>query len=535
MPTTTAQLPPERDPTTPAYQRPEVEKATRALTLIDDLLAGPEQMESRSAAYIRPWPNEKPEVYEMRRNADACFGGLLRTINAGVGMLWGKEPSITWGPPAREDRQRAIWYNIDGAGTKGSVLSARLSRLVLAHGYAFLLVDHPPQPVDENGNRIAIHAGNEAEYNLRPVVSLYTRRQLVSWRSAVERGVLTTTQLVFREETSQNVDEFGVATQVHYRRLYLSGGRAHWTRYREERDKNDHVIYVEDGTGTFTNRVGQTASKLPVAVAVAGDERAPFVVDPPLLGVAYANLGHWRYSCELAFNRKLSAYEQLVVSGEIRKKRGNASEDIEIGPLKALVLAQGGTATWQGPSGKGLDQLRQGVDEKLGEMDKLGIGFLLPQARANATATETRLDSYAQLASLVQAGKNIQDALNVMHEWVAWYDGAPAAEAAVMTINTNFEAGSLDAGVMNAYVALVKAGFPRRVVLVALQEGGRIPADADLDLLALEWEASVSADAEMERLRAENAMDNENDDTSDTGNPAAAASTSQSDTSTEDE
>lgn len=510
MPKLDHALPAQQDAKLPSYERAEVRKAKAVLTLIDDLLMGPQHMMERAPRYIDPLPNEDPDVYAMRRTADVCFGGLTRTVNAGVGMVFGKEPSIVWGEGAMpEQRQRDAWDNLDGAGTKGTVMLAQFMANALAHGLSVLLVDHPPAPVDENGERIVVHAGNEADFNLRPLVRRYSRQQVRSWRTVVENGVLVLTQLVLREVAETQEGEYGANEEVHFRVLRLaidaeSGKRvATWQLWREVADETGKVRYESDGGGTFRNRLGATRATLPVAIAVTGYERAPFVVDPPLVGVAYANLMHYRYACELAFNRQICAYEQLVISGELKRKRGQATDSIELGALRALVMTQGGDAKWIGPSGSGLAQLESGKREKMEEMDKLGLGFLLPRQKASATATETRLDSYAQLASLKTTAGAVQDAMNLAWELIAWFDGFDKRDAPVLTLNTNFETAQLDAGVMQAYVALTKAGFPRMAVLVALQEGGRIPADADLDALALEWEATAAAEADIEREERE--------------------------------
>ena len=60
----------------------------------------------------------------------------------------------------------------------------------------------------------------------------------------------------------------------------------------------------------------------------------------------------------------------------------------------------------------------------------------------------------------------------------------------------------MDAPVMQAYAQLVGVGFPGRLVLKALQDGGRIPEDEDLDALELEMEAGRIAE---EEARAEEA------------------------------
>lgn len=79
-----------------------------------------------------------------------------------------------------------------------------------------------------------------------------------------------------------------------------------------------------------------------------------------------------------------------------------------------------------------------------------------------------------------------------------------------MTINTDFEASKLEASVMKVYVDLVKEGFPKMLVLQQLQNGGRIPEEADLDLLAIEWEGELQAQREMEKLRLEEQQNNAN-------------------------
>jgi len=360
-----------------------------------------------------------------------------------------------------------------------------------------------------------VHSGNEEQYNMRPVVSMHTRQQILSWRCEPVNNVETLVQLVLKETPGKNSGDYGVSSVTKYRVLRLVNDVATWELYETISDGATTRFQLEK-SGTYVNRVGKKATRLPVAIAYTGYKRAELDVDIPLIGVAYANLGHYRYATELAFNRKLSAYEQLVVSGELKKKRGEASETIEIGPLIALVMAQGGTAQWIGPSGKGLAELRMGMTEKLHEMDQMGLGFLVPQKTVQATATETRIDAYAQLSSLVTTTVAVQDAINMALEWIGWYEGIEKVDCAVLTLNTDFESREMDAGVMNAYVAMVKAGFPRMAVLQALREGKRIPPDADLDKLALEWESAAFAqeelEAEQQRLR-QDAAQREDDNT----------------------
>jgi hypothetical protein len=64
------------DPKLPNYLRPELEAMSNTLTLMDDLSEGPERMWEKSSTYIRKWKHEDPDVYDIRRQCEPCFGGL---------------------------------------------------------------------------------------------------------------------------------------------------------------------------------------------------------------------------------------------------------------------------------------------------------------------------------------------------------------------------------------------------------------------------------------------------------------------------
>ncbi|HXG73012.1 MAG TPA: hypothetical protein VNJ04_20655, partial [Gemmatimonadaceae bacterium] len=110
-----------------------------------------------------------------------------------------------------------------------------------------------------------------------------------------------------------------------------------------------------------------------------------------------------------------------------------------------------------------------------------------------------RLDSAAENANVATSAQGIEDGYNQALMFHAQYLGIPATNSPTIRINRDFEAALMDSGVMSAYVALVSAGFPKRVTLKALQAGGRIAEDEDLDLLELEWEAGLEAAEEQKR------------------------------------
>jgi len=482
------------DANQPSYERAELTKARPTLALLSDLLQGPQHLWDKSHAYLRKWKDETQPTYDIRRKCEPLFGGLARTLSAAVGMLFAKDPQLEWN--ASESVLSPMWDNLDNAGTKGTVMAQEFSFNSLRDGLCVLLTDFPKAP-----DGAVITAANEATYGLRPFVTLYARADVPCWDEGVLLNRKQLTQLTLRERYTVRDGEFGRKDATRYRDLRLVLGPdgvtiATWRLWVPVETKGNADAYAVAEEGVFTNRVGAIATELPIAVAYTGTKRAAFVVEPPMANVAYANLAHWRYSSNLTFNREVCGFEQLVVSGTILSDKPNERGTLRIGPLVALNLESGGSAQWIGPSGKGLQQLADGAAEKMVQMDQQGLGFLLPRNAVQVSATATKIESYAQLATLSSAGKSIQDAWNRVLEWLAWYEGIDAVDAPVMTIQTDFESNMMDAQIMAQYIALVAAGFSKRAVLEQLQVGGRIAPDADLDMLEADWEGELMAQRE---------------------------------------
>lgn len=503
-------LVPEYDATSPAYTRDEVHAYAPQLQLSQDLLDGPEAMWARSTQYLRKWADEDPTTYAIRRLCEPVFGGLERTVHAAVGMLFGKPQQVTWN--THENVLRPLADNIDGAGTKLDVFMAQFTSHAITDGLGLLLADHPPAPRDAAGVPIPMTLQNEQQYNLRPRWCKYRRDQIRNWDVGVINNQTVLTLVVLREDTTQRLpSSYGRERVSRFRELaltYTPDGVlvATWTVKEQRKQPDGTYTYPVVGQGTFVNREGAPAGFLPIAIAYSGRKRDILVADLPLGGVAYANRSHWEYASNLRFNRDVCALEQLVLTGELSAVDEGEGymvpSTVRIGPLVVSHLTQGSTLEWKGPSGNGLAQLEKGKAEKVVEMDQMGLGFLVPNKTTKQTATEAELDSYAQLATLATTGNSVSDAQNLLWEYTAWYYGMEKLDAPVMMLNVDFTSSKMDASVMNAYTTLVKAGFSKRMVLEALQDGGRIPDAVDLDELELLWEAESAMQQEAEREAA---------------------------------
>lgn len=490
-------MPNSTDPTKPDYTRPEVLAAARDLTIIAQLQGGPRAMWDASAQHIRKWRDEEETVYTIRRLCEPCEGLFTRTLSAAVGKLFAEPPVLTI--PTAEDEFRAHWDNIDGTGKKGDVAIKEFAADAIADGYALILVDHPAAP------GVLVTAANEQALGLRPVWAFYAREAVTSWRVETVNNAEILTQLVLRETSEVPHGAFGVGTLVQYRELYVAGGIAGWRLWQApEKTGGDFSLVAE---GVFRNRKGQTRDTIPLAIGYAGRTSAPLVAAPPLRDVAYLNLAHWQVATELTFGTQVSAIEQPVLTGEVPQENGDKGK-VMLGWLKLVNVGQGGSFSWEGPSGAGLNQLLARKIEKEQAIAKMGLSFLNRDTRAAETAEAHRLDAAAEDSTLATAGQAIEDAVNQALASHAWYMGLAASDAPTIAINRDFEREGLSPQMVGAIGALLKEGMPVRTAVGILAQGGIIPTtdEAELDALALEWDSGRAALEDAQAMEAEPRM-----------------------------
>lgn len=498
------------NPDLPNYARPELLDVAKDLDLVRDLLGGTRRMHERADIYIRRWADEDPRVWDVRAKCEQVQEGLSRALSAGVGMLFARSPSMDW--RGASEAFRAQWENIDSAGTHGRVFVKKFADMSLRDGTGLIVVDHPSPPKDEDGNRLPVTAQTEADLNLRPTWASYPRANILSWHTETVDNAETLTQVNLYEPTLVRKGRFGVELKKRYRTLFLVDRRAAWILWEainENPAEQSHFRVVD--SGYYTNRNGDFAPFLPVAVAHTGRSDAILCSTIPLLGVAWANLGHWQISTNLRFYTDLASFPQPTVIGSLAPSHNPVTNQLDpgklrLGPLVVIqLMGENADFKWSAPPVETFEPLERQRAQKERDMATMSFSFLAKDKRVQETAEAKRLDSTAENASLATAAQGIDDCINQALYYHAWFLGEHEKELPVFELNRDFEATVMDPAAMLAYVTAVeKAGLPRRLLLEAWQEGGRIPADADLDELLLEMMAEAAA---QEAARAEAAAE----------------------------
>ena len=229
----------------------------------------------------------------------------------------------------------------------------------------------------------------------------------------------------------------------------------------------------------------------------------------PLLGVAWANLQHWLCSTDLRFYRSLCAYPQPVITGELATdpQTGEPGQ-LKVGPMVSVhVKGDGASFSWAELAGTSMDQLVQGVQEKLTQMAQQGLSFLQTDTRAAETAAAKKLDASAENSTLATAAQGIEDAANLALEIHGWYLGIAKEDCPTVDISTDYSDTSMQSDMLTAYVgAIAQAGLPPRLLLRAMQKGGLLTADTDIEEIELEMLATKAAVDEQRRIERDEQM-----------------------------
>lgn len=491
-----------QDPSRPDFLRAEVVAARRDLTLIHHLLEGTRAMHAHYAEYVKAWPKEESATHYKRGTSEQLYEGLSRTVSAAVGKIFAKPPKLEY--PTDEATLAAHWENLDLAGTKGDVAAKWFVRDGVTDGYGIILVDHPARP---DGKQVT--AANEVELGLRPFWAFYAREAVCSWRTDRLKNRAVITQLVLHEPTELPLGLFGVTTVHFYRELWVRDGVAGYTLWRAPVKEGE--AFTQERTGVFKNRLGATRDTLPIAVGYTDKAAAPLVAKPPLLPVAWANLGHYQQAANLRYYRELAAFPQPVIIGQLvgpPDEHGAPTAGVlRLGPGVAQHLTgEGADFKWAELSGTALEQVEAGVRAKEEQMAKLGLAFLQHDTRAAETAEAKRLDAAAEDSTLATAAQGLEDALNLAWEHHAWFMGLAKAQAPRITLNRDYSGTVLTAQQTQAIAALVREGLPTLRAVQALIAGGVLTANEDeAEAIAMEWDGGLDDAAEQREARLRNA------------------------------
>jgi hypothetical protein len=460
-----------------ARQRP-------ALELVRDLEGGPAVVKSKEQTYLPKAPGESFANYANRLARATFFNFFGRTAKGLVGFIFRKAPVLG------EDVPKKIvehWENIDNAGTHGDVFARELEQDAMVAGHNAILVEFP---ATEGQQSFA-----DEKQEIRPYWIPIKKDNIVSWRVTAEKGRTILTQVALRECTMVPDGAYGEKEQTRFRVLYRENGVVGWRL--EEISEDKKVIVV--AKGLYGNQ-----TEIPLSENVTSGRKSMFESDPPLEDLAHLNLAHYRQWSDYDTGIHKTNVPIWVTIGE-QIDPDNAGKTQVLGASTGLALPLGADAKYVSHDGAALASAKAALDDLKSDIASFGLAMLASQKRAAETAEAKRIDKSGTDSQLAVSARGLQDCLERALQFHANY--LKEKDGGSVEICQEYEEVLMESDVMTAYANLVAEGFDKEIAVRMLQQGGRVPEDADPETVAMEWDAAAKAADEAKRLEMEQEAD----------------------------
>jgi hypothetical protein len=458
------------------------ERQATAVTLMRDVLAGPERIRDCGSAYLPQDPGEDPSNYKARLHRSAFVNFTGRTLNALVGQVFRVDPVMgedvpteIAGTKGETKREGGHWENIDNAGTHGDVFARALFTDAMGAGHAGILVEFP------NTDGTQSH-GQERSGAIRPYWVPIRKDDIVSWRTAVVDGLTVLTQLVLKECTMVPAGQFGEKEQERFRvfNLDVESGEVSFRLLQIGEDKKSII--------TIANGPYPTQTEIPFAEVVTSGRCGLLESKPPLLDLAYLNLAHYQTDSDHETSIHKTCVPVYVETGVEPEEGG-----VIIGPNTVRQHSNpAATAQYVSHDGAALGEVLKKLEAREAQMGALGMSMLTPQKQNAETATAHRQDKGAEDSDLAVGARGLQDGLERALGFHARYLKKPSGGS--ITINRDFDQATMQSEMLTAWAGAVSnAGVPAKYMIADMQKGKLIPPEEDAEAIADEMAANQAA------------------------------------------
>ncbi len=458
---------------------PQLERVNDCFTVFDDNDLG------IRPKYLPQEPGERDTHYQQRLGR-AIYPSFYRdSIRAFAGLLSNYQLHEV---PISLDE--AI-ENVDRRGSSLNKFLNVLDQMVLRDGGAAVLVEMPPEDVEEGLEASALE---EIENARTPWLVPIERSNLINWRTTVINGREVVTMAVIRtiEEREDPKAEFGTVLEPIY--LLLTPGN--WKRIRLVKDSNQ-------GSVSWVMQLeAEGATSLPVVPLVwYGATGSSFGQGRlPLSGLADLSIQHFNLRSDL-----VELIHRLALPVPVRKGAQQLPDGsyppMVLGPNSGMDLPEQGDFFFAELSGSSLQQHQQEVTHVEGLMDRSSLAFLYGDSSGNRTATEAVLQG-SQVASQVRTLiENKTSCFSmILALWTA-YMSEQLHDESGLDVNDNLIARPLEAQEVQSYLNLFAGDLlSHQTTLEELQRGQALSQDIDI-------EEEMARVAEEKKARQQEAID----------------------------
>lgn len=404
------------------------------------------------------------------------YNGTGRTAEAHAGYVFRKDPVVAV-PKAIEPFLQDITLGVESF----VAFAGRAFDQIVNPSRAGVLVDY-------------------SDEDKRPYLVLYRAEQIINWQATIANGKVITTRVVLEEEVEKaGKDEYTSECVKQYRHLYLDGtGRYQVDVYRQasERDKT-------------LGRVGDTKSPTRNGVALDFIPFQPLnpttltwaIEKPVLLDLVNANLALYTVMADRRHGAHFCALPTPWVTGV-----PSTVKALKIGGAAAWILEKDGQAGMLEMTGKGLESLKELIEDLKHEMAVLGSRVLEEEPATQETATAVELRQSGGTATLKRMALTASAAFTRVMQWVSWWAGAsatPTDEKVTVQLNRDFLAATIDPRLLTEMTKALQEGAISKETYYAFLERGELTIPSRT---FEEEQKAIDAEREEAQGRADAAM-----------------------------
>lgn len=427
--------------------RKELREKLKQYELIDDCLAGEQQVKYRQTKYL-PMPNpddtspENMARYQAYLTRAVFFNVAQRTQFGLRGQVFLRDPLVelpTLLQPMIEDAT--------GSGVTLQQLAQEGVDKVLGFGRAGLYVDYPNMTTPDGQSRGVSRAEVESG-EVKPMLKLVHPRDGINWRT-MRRGAKTLLSLVvFKETYDEEDDGFETKTGEQWRVLRLVNNEYVIEIYRDRAGQTPVERYIPK------DAAGQSFDEIPF-VFMGSVNNDPSIDPPPMYDLCAINMAHYRNSADYEDSIYAVGQPTFWFSGLTQKWIDDTMGGvIRLGANGGIPLPVDGNAGILQAEPNTL--AKEGMDQKEGQMLALGAK-LVEASQVQRTATEADYDNVSETSILASVAKNVGSAFQYLLKFAARFVGQDPATIAY-ELNTEFDLVNLSPEERKALIAEYQSG-----------------------------------------------------------------------------
>jgi hypothetical protein len=460
-----------------------------------DVIAGSDAVKGQRTLYLPKLTNQAETKYREYLLRTNFFNATARTMEAMLGMLFRKVPSIVV-PTITE----TLLPDVTADGTNFEVFVRDVAEEVVSVGRAGILVDCPPAP--EVGDKV-ITVADAQQLGMRPFMQLYCAESIINWKHRKINNKMMLSMVVLSEPTETNVnpnnpnetpDEFATYIETQYRVLDLDENNLYRVRmFRINKQNQDELIST-----VYPIMDGKPMQEIPF-IFLDPDGTEPDFDEPPLLDLVDVNLSHYRTNADYEHGCHFTALPTLFLAGVANFDANGNAIKIALGSQNAIIAPNPeAKASFVEFTGQGLLALENNMDRKEAMMAVLGARMLEPQKKAAETATTSAIHRVGENSALASISIAVSLAILQALKWFSYWAGDAITDDSIkFEINRDYLPVAIDGPTLTAYLGAYQAGTLRLEDIFDLfQRADLIEGEVDYDEFNTQVQSELQAKQE---------------------------------------